>query len=279
MDRQYDSAMEEDPIFWTSTRPGYNDRDRERVYMKAGRRVREKIPQTGHIGEPRSKRKAPGLRFLYMIRHDGHEGAIVLTNAAAHLDPNTGWGQYQLMKARFLGWFASGDCPAALLGTGRLKPDHIVNKSIIGQLPCEQGTYDRDNPCKHTKLEQAARREQNAEDDRVMAIQYKDQGQKMLEAQAEQTKQIIEANRQGMRELAEAIRGQPLPPPPGPKAPSALELAKLSDEQPAAVEVEPEVSADEPEDLGQDSDPDLTAAAPQPEVPAPRRRGRPRKES
>lgn len=187
-------AIDGEPIFWSTTRPGYNDNDRQRFTMVNGRRIVEKFPQHGHVGDYDRPEKAPGTRFWYMNTHQGNEIAMVLTNGASHLDPNSAYGQYVKMKARFLGWFAPGQCPVALLGTGELHPDHIVDKTILhDSKPCPHGEHNRKNPCRHSVAEKKARQKQHAEDEAERLKSYKDNGEKMIEAQREQTAAIVEA--------------------------------------------------------------------------------------
>lgn len=204
---QRDSALDEDPIFWTSTKPGYNDRDRERVRMIKGKKVHEKFPQMGHVGEPRNKRRAPGVRFIYMINDCGNEVPVVMTTAAAHSDSTGPFAQYQMLKARHFGWFHTGDCPCALLKTGRLTPDHIVDRRLLEvEAACEPGQFNRDEPCPHAQAEQIARQAAHKarEDERLGS--YKDQGERMIEAQREQTAALIAAIQSVIADAASAKR-------------------------------------------------------------------------
>lgn len=191
--------FEREPIFWTTTKPGYNNADRQSERMVNGRRVIEKFPQHGHIGDYESPTKAPGVRFVYMITHVGHEIPMVLTCGASHLDPNNPFGKYQLQKARFLGWFPPEACVLALLTNGDLHENHIVEASLLASdlAPCryEQGRYSRFDMCEHSLAEKMARRMRHNIDEAERLASYKDSGEKMIEAQREQTEKLVAALR------------------------------------------------------------------------------------
>jgi len=185
--------FDREPCFWTSPTPGYNTRDRQRSFMKDGKRVTERFPQRGHAGDYENRLRAQGTRFIRIIDHHGHEIFHVLTNAAAHLDHTAPFGQYQMQKARFLGWFMPGQCPCALMATGEMKPDHIMSDEVRRGSPCAQGTYSYENQCPHSKAEQAARRAANklVQDEREKSM--KGDGALNLEATQAMTKTVTEA--------------------------------------------------------------------------------------
>lgn len=186
-------AFNREPIFWTSTVPGYNTADRQRSEMRDGKRVTIRFPQSGHDGDYENRSKAKGTRFLWMIDHHGFEAPIVLTCAAAHLNPHDGYGQGVMRKARHFGWFMPGQCPCALLTTGELKPDHIVDKSLLNATPCPPGTYDFKRRCKHSLSERAARAAQNKaiQDEREELM--KSSGDRGIEATKALTEKLVEA--------------------------------------------------------------------------------------
>lgn len=210
------TALEREPIFWTMATPGYNDDDRQRVRMVNGRRVLEKFPQHGHVGDYENPKKAPGVRFVYMINHGGFEIAMPLTNGASHLDPGSNYGRYMRRKAAFLGWFPPGMCPIALVQSGDLDAErHIVCKEMLADEPCEPGRHSRSNPCKHALSEKNARHEQHRRDEAERLASYKDPGEKLIEAQREQTTALCDTLREAinakrdpaeMAALVEAIR-------------------------------------------------------------------------
>lgn len=184
------SDFDREPCFWTSTQPGYNTRDRQRSYMKDGKRVTERFPQRGHAGDYEDRRRAPGTRYVRLIDHHGFEVFHTLTNAAAHLDPTAPFGQYMMAKARHFGWYMPGACPCALLTTGEMKPGHIVDRSLIGQPACAPGSYSYENPCKHALSERVARMEQNKKVQDEREFKMKNVGVKHLEATQALTEQI-----------------------------------------------------------------------------------------
>lgn len=141
----------------------------------------EKVPQHGHDGDYENKTRARGQRFIYVIRHEGHEIAMVLTNAAAHLDPSGPYGNYMRSKARFMGWYPSGTCPCAKRLAGELRDEHIVSAEVRtavvnGEACANQG--DRANPCKHDLAERAARRQQWNEDHAERMTSFKSEAEK-----------------------------------------------------------------------------------------------------
>lgn len=200
--------MNREPIFWTTTSPGYNDSDRQRavtyddVDPETGevtkRRGIEKFPQRGHLGDYEDRRTAPGDRWMLVVRHDGHEVRAPLTNGAAHMDSATGYGQYMRTKARALGWFDPRQCPLSLLQVGGLQDEHIHERSIIGQHACTRTGREKDR-CPHSIAEKKARalNTRKIQDQREQAFRTKED--KMLEmmkmqidAQNAQTAAIVE---------------------------------------------------------------------------------------
>lgn len=201
--------FDREPCFWTSTKPGYNTRDRQRSFMRDGKRVTEKFPQRGHAGDYEDRRKAPGTRYLRMIDNYGNEVFHVLTNAAAHLDTNTGWAQYQLGKARALGWFMPGACPCALLASRELKREHFLSREVLEGTPCT-GSYSYENQCPHSIAEQKARRSKNAEHEAERELKMKGEATLSLEATRDMTKQVGAA----VQKLVEMQTGMPVADPP-----------------------------------------------------------------
>lgn len=152
--------MAEAPIFWTTTEPNYNDRDRHKRYMKNGKRVVEKIPQSGHTGGYSDRKRAAGVRFVTMVNSAGNSVSVVLTNGAGHMDPNTAYGQYVKRKSRALAWFGIGECPCALIATGEVDPEGFHTEQARNGEPCKAGSFsgkDLDGMCPHAKAEMLAR--------------------------------------------------------------------------------------------------------------------------
>lgn len=184
------SQFNQTPCFWTSTQIGFNDADRSRPKIVNGRRLLEKFPQSGHLGDYDGRVMAPGIRYLRMIRHDGNEVFHVLTNAAGHMDHTTPWGQYQMQKARFLGWFGRGECPCALVASRTISGETIVAEGNKGAQPCQPDTYSVEKPCKHALDEIAARlaAHKALNDERAAAV--RDDNARMIEAQNKQAEAI-----------------------------------------------------------------------------------------
>lgn len=204
------SDFDREPCFWTSNAPGYNTRDRQRTFMVNGEKRTERHPQRGHAGDYENRLKAPGTRYIRMVDHHGHEIFHTLTNAAAHLDHTAPFGQYQLAKARFLGWFMPGACPCALLATGELKANHVVAKQIVGEKPCAPGSYSYENQCPHSKAERDARMAvTKAKHDKLVAA-HKGDAALNLEATQQMTKTVTEAVTK-LVEIQTANSAQPEP--------------------------------------------------------------------
>ncbi len=182
-----------EPCFWTTTVPGYNTADRQKTVMRNGKAVTLKFPQRGHAGDYEDRQRAPGERFVWMIDHHGFESAIVLTNAAAHLNSNDGYGQHVRAKARHFGWYMPGQCPCALLTTGELTPDHIVSDEVRSGTPCPPGSYNYERRCKHSVMEHKARQAQNkaVQDEREALM--KSAATRSVEATQALTEKLVES--------------------------------------------------------------------------------------
>jgi hypothetical protein len=153
-------AMKREPIFWlTTSDPRNGAAERERTVMLDGEPVVEKHPQHGHQGDYENKTRAPGTRYIKVVRHEGHTVALVLTNGAAHLDASGPYGNYVRGKARFLGWYPEGACPVALLNAGELRKQHIACAENLSHKAkaCAPRTCNQANPCEHDLAERAAR--------------------------------------------------------------------------------------------------------------------------
>ncbi len=199
--QQREVSLAEEPIFWTSTIPGFSEQDRRRVRMINGRMVEEKHPQIGHTGDIRDRKRMAIARFVYMINHYGNEIAMVLTTAAAHADANSSFAQYQWRKARAHGWYHTGDCPCALLKTGRLSDDHIppeLVREFNSTEPCKPGEFKRDHPCPHSIKLQKARQRMHAEAEAIRLEPFKTDGKRLIEAQNAQTEALVSMMREAI---------------------------------------------------------------------------------
>jgi hypothetical protein len=185
-------VQQREPIMWVNASQA-NYRGAERSKMVNGRKVTERVPARGFDGDPDAKRPARGVRSVRLVRHEGHIVDMVLTNGAAHLDPNTEWGQYQKAKARFMGWFPLGSCPCALLTTGEMTADHMVDRATARELPCAPGSYSEQAPCKHALAEIDARRAQCLVDTKDREHTFRDAGERQIDAIGKQTEAIVQA--------------------------------------------------------------------------------------
>lgn len=205
-----------EPVFWTSTLPGYNDRDRTRVRFEAGKKIVERIPQRGHMGDYENRRPARGVRSVRTVRHDGHVIDHVLTCGAAHLDHTTSYGQYQQAKGRHFGWYPLASCPIALLAIGSIQRDHFHDQSLLGDQPCPPGSCSEKSPCKHALAELEARRKTRAIEAADLQARFRDPAEKMVDAQREQTTALTNTIREVLAKASESARPEP-PPPRAPK--------------------------------------------------------------
>lgn len=181
--------MSTETILWLNSDHVLNEQARERWVTVDGRRVKEKFPQTGHVGADWSSRQvAPGVRYTKVINQHGNLVNWVLTNGAAHMDHTTGWGQHQLAKARHFGCFGLDQCPCALVRSGHLMPGQMVNPSVRDAQPCAPGTYSSEKPCPHAIAERDARLAETRRINEEREARHKQHDAKVLEVQQEQMK-------------------------------------------------------------------------------------------
>jgi hypothetical protein len=187
--------MNREPIFWTTTQPGYNDRDRQRTITveENGKKVRrtEKFPQRGHVGDYDDRRTAPGERWMLVVRHDGNEVRAPLTNGAAHMDSATAYGKYMRVKARFLGWFDPRQCPCALRVTNELLPETLVSEEALTGQPCQPDPDHKERRCAHSIAEKAARTAKHNVVQSQREIDFKSKEDKILDAMRDQTAALM----------------------------------------------------------------------------------------
>jgi len=202
------SEFYREPIMWTSPNPGYNAADRERRSFRDGKEVVERVPQIGHVGDYENKRQAPGIRYIEVVRHEGHVAPIVLTSAAAHLDANTSYGLQQRGKCIHFGWFPIGVCPVALLGTGELNLKHVRDKSLLSAQPCPPGSCDREHRCSHSLSEQKARSEWWSKAEAERAAAYKTSEEKLADAYRDGNREIGNVIADALRAVATEKKGK-----------------------------------------------------------------------
>ncbi len=197
-----------DPILWV----GKVQRTR-RIVVNGEQRT-ERLPQRGHAGNSDYDNPtiAPGKRWERYIKACGTDARVVLTNAAAHVDDTTPYGMMIRAKARFLGWFPVGSCPRALLYTGELRPNQIVDKSILTQEACKPRSYSVDEPCQHSIAEMEARRAVYSAADAKRCVSMQPDVERLLGAQKEQTKDLINGLRDAVADIATSMRDAATPP-------------------------------------------------------------------
>lgn len=204
--------MAELPIFWTTTEPNFNDRDRHKRYMKNGKRVVEKVPQSGHVGDYNEKRRAQGTRYITMVNGVGNTFSMVLTNGAAHMDPNTAYGVYVKRKARALAWFGIGECPCLLIANNEVDPDGFMSDECRTGEPCKRGSFkgtDIDTMCPHAKAERAARMTAHAEIEAERAEKMKGKEDRILELLSAQVMSAADREAKIMELLAMQPENKP----------------------------------------------------------------------
>lgn len=187
------NGFEREACFWSTTRPGFNDADRERTVLVDGEQVREKFPQRGHLGDYDDRRPAPGIRSIRTVRHDGNVVDVVYTNAAACLDAGEPYGRHVQAKARNLGWFALGQCPVTLLRAGTLHVGLIADRSLLDAQPCDSHSHSTKRPCPHAVAERDARLARYVAAERKRMASWRDPQQQLLDAQREQTSELVKA--------------------------------------------------------------------------------------
>ncbi len=185
--------MNREAIHWSTTTNDSNRRERERVTMVNGERRVERLPQRGHLGDYDDKRPAPGQRSVKVLRDSGQEINMVVTSSAADLNPNTTFGMYQKAKAKHFGWLPLAMCPCALHLAGEMDAAHFADKSIVASKPCARGSFSEKEPCAHLVAEKAARIKRHAAISARRDAGFKDSGEKMIEAQREQTTALVGA--------------------------------------------------------------------------------------
>ncbi len=200
--------MATDPCMWLrAPAPNFVGAARER--FENGRRIVERHPARGHLGEgPDDVKPATGTRYITVVRHDGHTVFLCLTNAASHLDTNTPWAQYQRAKCFLLGWFEIGKCPLAALYDERMFPGHFHDQSIVeaknnGEPPCNPKDCSEDSPCRHALAEKAARVKNN--------VAYHAEKMPGFQAQADADRANAAQLTQILAKLNDKLDGQSVP--------------------------------------------------------------------
>lgn len=193
--------IDQQPELLLSTTEEINENRRRRVTFVNGERRLERLPQVAQGVHPSN-------RYRDYVRDNGSTVGLVLTNAAADVNPNSSWAQNVKRKAAYFGWYRPDQCPVALLATSELLPAQIVDRSLLDERPCDPSSYGPEKPCKHALSEKAARtaRHLAAETERMKGFQS--EADRILGATRDQTKAIVDelrADRDLMRRVLEAI--------------------------------------------------------------------------
>jgi hypothetical protein len=203
-------AMKREPIFWlTTSDPRNGAAERERLTTVDGEPVLEKIPQHGHQGDYENRTRAPGVRYIKVVRHEGHTVPLVLTNAAAHLDPTGPYGNYMRSKARALGWYPEGACPLALVAAGELRKNQLAAESNRSSkaAPCASKSCNQANPCKHDLDEREARASKWAKKQAEKMAGFKTDAERyMQQVQAANKELVVDVANAVAAKVADAIR-------------------------------------------------------------------------
>ena len=88
-------------------------------------------------------------------------------------------------------------CPLARLANGEMKPGHFHNKTILKDRPCEPGSYSESNRCKHSLLEEEARKKTRAIAAAELEKNYRDPSEKIVDATRAQTEALVKALLEG----------------------------------------------------------------------------------
>lgn len=192
-----------EPIFWAT-----KERVRRRkVVFVDGKKADERLPQIGHDGKSEydNPRTARGVRYFMALDNAGNHFALVMTNAAAHLDHTTPFGQERLAKARHFGWLLAKDCPISQIAAGSLAANQLMDQSIPKDTACERGTFSQDKPCKHYRAEQKMRQAEQLSLMKEKSSAYASEVDKLLSSQATQTKEITSALTEAVKEIANTM--------------------------------------------------------------------------
>jgi hypothetical protein len=187
---------------------------------ETGEPVTERIPQIGHVGDyenPVAMRR-PG--WVHVLKHDGHEVRVKLTNAAAQEDLNHSYANFMRAKIRHFGWVIVGTCPLVAVASGDIRKQHLAARSLLTERACERGSFGELNPCRHYLAERDARRARHGVLEARRNSSFKPEADRLIEAQAKQTTEIVTGVGGA---IADALRGVLVPvqsDPPAPDRPS-----------------------------------------------------------
>jgi hypothetical protein len=182
--------MSHDTTFFTTPNATFNKADREAVAVIDGRPRMIKHPQAGHVGDYDApvRTRGEGVRWISVVKTDGNVVYYTITAGAGDSNPNSEYAAERKQKMRHLGWFPVGECPLRVL-----EPNQFVDKSLVGDAPCDSKTCSRTNPCPHSDAERAARVAAHNELDAERCAAVKDPNEKLIAANAENNRELVAA--------------------------------------------------------------------------------------
>lgn len=186
------NGVNREPIFWAHMNEEVNKAERQTIRIVNGKRIVEKRPQMPHIGDYEVRVRAPGQRYIIMVKEDGNVVPIVHTCAAADLNMGSGYANSIKQKSLFLGRFPLAMCPCAMMMAGTLRPNTVVSDEVREGTACARGTHSLDKPCPHALAELAARREQHNAVEHEITMKYREEEERKLAAQREMNKELLE---------------------------------------------------------------------------------------
>jgi hypothetical protein len=178
-----------EPILWGNIARRTLERRDER-----GRRIIERVPQTATVGDYDDPRRADP-RYRIVVDSYGNELRVVITTAAADVSIDGNYARRQRQKWRVDGWYEKGSCPVALYLAGDLQMDHLVATDVVAaakeRRACDPTSHDVRKPCPHALAELDARRVRNAEEDAERQKNFRSESDKLIEANAKNSADII----------------------------------------------------------------------------------------
>jgi len=203
-----------DPILWTNV-----DDEREKGPAAPRRVLRYRDAETGKVVTERVPARCsanddygtPSIltgyrRWLPIIREDGNAVRVPLTNAAAHVDTNTGYAQHQIEKAKKNGAFRFDQCPLPQIYAGTAWRNAFIAPEVLEALanrePACDGV-DEQHMCKHAKAEQRARQERRRAEEQAREQSRMDEVQRQKHALDQK---LVAALQEGNQQNADLIR-------------------------------------------------------------------------
>ena len=119
----------------------------------------------------------------------------------------------ELQRCRVQGWLHYGRCPISLVQSGEIAREHIAEKSILDDRPCEPSSCDETHPCRHMLAEDRARKARNAKIEAEREAMYKSEEAKRVEEQTKTQNATLAALLEVVRKLDDktAVEAPPEP--------------------------------------------------------------------